>query len=168
MKRSTFVRIATITIVFIFAVGSLFPIVAQVDPARDFLVYFVRGVERMPAGQPARVNDPAVQALFSRFNVSAASVTSGFPNFREADTLMTTAEGRLIGMPNMAKIFRIRAPGELQRNQLVNALKELPGVLFAEPDGLASVDVVPNDQYFSQQWSLQSGGGTGRIQAPEA
>ncbi len=95
-------------------------------------------------------------------------MTSAFPEFNERDTIKITPDGRVIGMPNMARIFRIRVATPEARKQIIEALKKLPNVLFAEPNGRAEVDVVPNDQYFPYQWSLQPGGGTGKIQAPEA
>ncbi len=68
----------------------------------------------------------------------------------------------------MAKVFKISVPVGTKRQQVIDSLKTLPGVLFADPDGIAMPQVIPNDSYESYQWSLEPGGGTGKIQAPEA
>lgn len=147
---------------------SVLPAFAQSDPSREILVYFVSGVQRSPAGEPARITSTTIQTTLARFSIDQTQVASAFPNFNEADTLKLLPDGRLIGQANMAKIFKLKVPSGVVRDSVISALKKLSEVLFAEPNGTAAPQVVPNDQYFSYQWSLQAGGGTGKIQAPEA
>jgi len=130
------------------------PLIAQNDPDKEILVYFTSGVERAPEGQAARIMNSAVQKIFNTFKISENAITSAFPKFDEKDTLITTKEGLKIGMPNMGKIFKLKVLDSSDRNRVIEELKKLPEVLFAEPNGLASVDVLPNDTYFSYQWSL--------------
>lgn len=141
------------------------PLIAQNDHDKEILVYFTSGVERAPEGQAARIMNSAVQKIFNTFKISENAITSAFPKFDEKDTLITTKEGLKIGMPNMGKIFKLKVLDSSDRNRVIEELKKLPEVLFAEPNGLASVDVLPNDTYFSYQWSLQPGT---KIRAPEA
>ena len=68
----------------------------------------------------------------------------------------------------MGKIFKIVLPAGISRKEVIDSLRNTQGVLFAEENGTATPNVLPSDQYFSNQWSLQAGGGTGKIQAPEA
>jgi subtilisin family serine protease len=141
---------------------------AKNDPTKEILVYFTTGVERTKKSLSANVKSPAIQGLLARLQIGEDKITSAFPDFNEADTLKMLADGQIIGLPNMAKIFRIRIPDGMARQNVIDSLKSLPNVLFAEPNGRVGVDVLPSDQYFAYQWSLQAAGGTGKICAPEA
>ncbi|MBI3579438.1 MAG: S8 family serine peptidase [Ignavibacteriales bacterium] len=168
MKTTMSIKmVLSITLLTIF-IGAFTSLQGQNDPSKEILVYFTSGVERAPAGQPVRISSAIIQRTLARFNIGQNQITSAFPNFDEADTLRIATDGRQIGMPNMAKIFRIRVPASTQRQLIIDSLKKHSEVLFAEPNGIATPQVVPNDQNFSYQWALQAGGGTGKIQAPEA
>ena len=95
--------------------------------------------------------------------------------------MKTQPDGRKIGQPNRAKIFKIRTANTTARDALIQDLKKLPNVLFAEPNGTAEQIVIPNDQYFgnydwggtiTSQWNLHNTGQYGTtdadIDAPEA
>ena len=147
------------------------PLYGQNDPSREIMVYFSKGVEKTTKGLPVNISSVAVQRLLTHFNINQNQVYSAFPNFNETDTLQRTTDGKLIKMPNMAKIFKVRVPSGIRRQEVIDSLKKIPGVLFAEPNGTVGpyiAPIVPNDQYFSYQWALQPGGGVGKIQAPEA
>lgn len=138
---------------------------AQQDVSKDILVYFASGVERGNAGQPVRFTSAVVQSTLTSLGLNESSVESAFPHFTDADTLTTSSDGREIKLPNMGKIFRLKVSNATDRGRVIDALKKMPEVLFAEADGRAGFDVIPNDQYFSYQWSLQPGT---KIRAPEA
>lgn len=55
----------------------------------------------------------------------------------------------------------------LDINSTLNALAADPLVAYAEPNYIYTIDVVPNDTSFSQQWGLNNGNNTD-INAPEA
>lgn len=135
---------------------------------REILVYFISGVERSSVDQSAVVRSAAVQALLDRSGISRHQIRAAFPEFDKRDTLSITEEGEIIARPNLEKVFKIRVPEHIELTSIIEELKLLPDVLFAEPNGIAVPTVTPNDQFFSYQWPLQPGGGTGRIQAPEA
>ena len=166
MKTNIFIRVLLIAAaVYSFSIGLIY---AQNDPTKEILVYFISGINRTPEGMPAAVRSTAIHHLLKRFNIDSTNIVSAFPNFNEADTVKKTPDGRIITLPNMARIFKIRVPSKVSREEIIDSLKKLTNVAFAEPNGVAVPQVIPNDQYFSNQWSLQSGGGTGKIQAPEA
>jgi subtilisin family serine protease len=144
---------------FFFSNGLLY---TQSDPSREILVYFTSGIERSSTGKEALIRSEAVQNILTRFNIDKNNVVPAFPNFNEADTLKQLPDGKKIKMPNMAKIFKIQVPDGISREEVIEHLKKLPNVLFAEPNGTASLHVIPNDPYFPDQWGLQ------KIQAPEA
>ncbi len=162
---------------------SIDPSYGQNDPTREIMVYFSRGVKRTPAKGPAQISSTAIQRVLARFNISQKQVTAAFPNFNPADTLKKTPKGRLIKQANMANIYKILVPAGEKRQQVIDSLKNLPNVLFAEPNGRSISQVVlPNDPHFDNptnpgtggdQWNLlntgQNGGTAGAdIDAPEA
>lgn len=156
-------------IMFSFTIGLLN---AQSDPSKEILVYFTSGVERSPAGQPATIRSSAIQRILLRFNIDQNRLISAFPGFNEADTLKTTPEGRTIKLPNMARIFKIHIPNGATRESVIDSLKKLTNVLFAEPNGVAVPLGDPNDQYYGYQWGLKNMQNGVRqqadIKAPEA
>lgn len=168
MKTSVLHSFAALVLAALTFCLGVYPAYGQTDPSKEIMVYFSSGVERTIENQSARLSSQNIKNVLAQFNISEDRVISAFPNFNEADTLQQTPDGQLIGLPNMAKIFKIRVPYEIKRETVIDSLKKIPNVLFAEPNGTVEAHIVPNDQYFSYQWSLQSGGGTGKIQAPEA
>lgn len=102
------------------------------DLSREILVYFTSGVDRDPAGRVAIVHSEAIQRLLARFSIDRSQIVPAFPDFKEADTLKQLPEGRIVKMPNLAKIFVVRVPSPVAREAVIEALKALPGVLFAE------------------------------------
>lgn len=154
---------ATVMNVFVVTFGF-----AQGDPNKEILVYFTSGVERAPAGQPVRIPSAIIQRTLARFNINQNQITPAFPNFDEADTLKIASDGRQIGMPNMAKVFKIHIPDGISRKEAIDSLTKFREVLFAEPNGTVGFDVIPNDPNFVYQWGLKNGT-TGRdIHATEA
>ncbi len=143
---------------------------AQSDPTKEILVYFASGIDRAPAGQAAPVRSGAIQRLLTQFNIPGSHVISAFPTFLEADTLKKSPDGRTISLPNMGRIFRIQVPDSITGNALVDSLKKLPNVIFAEPNMSARLF---SDPTYGNQWHLnntgQSGGTSGAdIRAEQA
>ncbi|MDP2209170.1 MAG: S8 family serine peptidase [Bacteroidota bacterium] len=172
MKTITSSKIIYFAVAISFLLTLFIPAKAQDDPTKEILVYFVSGVERDPSAQKARIISSDVQNILTRFNIDLNKITSAFPTFNESDTLVTTEDKRVIKVPNMAKIFRIRIPDGTSREQIIDVLSKLPEVLFAEPNGTTTPTIDPNDQYFQNQWGLknvQSGiRQQADIKAPEA
>jgi hypothetical protein len=117
---------------------SVVPTYGQNDSSREIMVYFSNGVERTTTGLPVNISSVAIQHLLARFKISQNQVSSAFPDFNEADTLKRTPDGRLIKLPNIAKIFKVRVPADVMRQQVIDSLKKIPTVLFAEPNGTAT------------------------------
>ncbi len=168
MKISIFSKMFLFTAVAIILGLNVFPGYSQNDPSKEIMVYFSSGVKRTSPGRNASVTSSLVKRIMAHLNLAQNAIIPAFPNFLEADTLKLTASGKMIKIANMAKIFKIRVPSGIKRQQVIDSLKNVPEVLFADPNGMAAPQVIPNDPYFSYQWPLQPGGGAGRIQAPEA
>lgn len=96
MKTNTCFSRRALAVVMAVVLMAVVPAFAQQNFSNEVLVYFVSGVKRGPVGQPALITSPAVQAALARFNIAPTAVESAFPNFEEADTLMTVPDGRTI------------------------------------------------------------------------
>ena len=97
------------------------------------------------AANGATSDAPSVGALPNR--VAAVSVAAGHP----ATWQRTLAVG--------GDVYRLDAwlaPAAMAL--ALSSVRALPGVLYAEPDGIAHADATPpNDPYWSQQWDLSQG-----------
>lgn len=163
--------IATIFFSFVFD-----PLNAQTDSSREILVYFTSGIERVSAGQVPAIRSTAIQQMMTRFNINKNQLTSAFPNFNEADTLKQLADGRTISQSNMARIFKVQVPAIVSTQEVIDSLKKLPEVLFAEPNFHDyRAHGFPNDPHYENgdQWGLNNYGQSGGtndadIDAPEA
>ena len=102
---------------------------AENDPKKKF-VYFTSGVDRAAKGEvSAQIGSMIVKNTLANFNIGEDKITSAFPDFSESDTLIKTLEGRTVGLPNMAKIFRLQVPDDKARESVIDSLKKLPNVL---------------------------------------
>lgn len=59
---------------------------------------------------------------------------------------------------DLTRIFTLRVPSPDILPQLIDRLKSLPEVIFAEANGLAEPRSTPNDPSFGLQWGMQNGG----------
>ena len=130
---------------------------SQQDPSDEILVYFTSGVERVSGGREANVTSPTIRGVLSRFNIATSAVSSSFPNFNEADTIQSLADGRLIKRMNMAKIFKVRVPNAVLRARVIDSLLSMRNIVaFAEQNGSVAPSFVPNDTHYqSYQWNLK-------------
>ncbi len=143
-----------VIMVFLFS-STLF---AQEDFSKEVIVYFTSGVKRVAQTAQATLDAAQIRATLQKHNVRGEEVVAAFPDFVESDTVKITLEGRKISQPNFAKIFKIRTANVTVRDALIQDLKKLPNVLFAEPNGTAKPLVIPNDQHFGRQWNLRNTG----------
>lgn len=145
-----------------------FPIYSQVDYSDEILVYFTTGVTKDKNSLVGNISDVNIKTALDKFGISRNNILSAFPNFNESDTLQYNAKYKPIKIPNMSRIFKIKVPANIVREEVIGELSNLETVLFAEPNGIASPMVIPDDDYFSNQWGLKNGS-TGRdIHATQA
>lgn len=159
MQRISFSMKALFVASVLFLSGFLNTGRAQNNPTKEVLVYFKSGVERVAKGQLiARAASAATKASLGHFNIGEDKITSAFPDFNEADTLKATPEGRTISLPNMARIFRIQIPDGVSCDSVIESLKKLPNVLFAEKNMEARLFTTPTDPDYNKQWHLNNTG----------
>jgi len=121
------------------------------------LVYFKSGVTRnlTPGDTSANVTGADITAVLTQYGLTSANVYPAFPTFIEADTLVVSG-GDSIRQMDKAKVFAITTPDTTVNNSLIASLKALPEVVYAEVNGVDTLDLVPNDPGFTQQWGLNN------------
>lgn len=139
----------------------------------EILVYFLPDSLEMPdcINELTDLNKLKIKSndLGNAFKkIELKSLKKAFPDFSINDTLKLLDDGSKIKLPNMSRVFKLKLQKKDDVQKVIDILSKEKGILFAEPNGVVEPQIIPNDQYFSYQWSLQSGGGTGKIQAPEA
>ncbi len=129
---------------------------------REVIVQLLPGTVKIPTGQTqARLENlsaiPAqLRSLLLQFNTEEVAKT--FPTFEKRDTLKISRTGERVTLSNLSDIFTLRLPSSSQKGQLIEQLTKLPFVVYAEPNGVASPSVLPNDEYFDNPSSPGSGG----------
>jgi hypothetical protein len=86
---------------------------------------------------------------------SAELIILGFPNFDPIDTIGISLSGEYVRLPDLRNIVKIRFPPETDILQVCLELREIPEILFADPNGMAEPLIEPNDEKFPSQWNLK-------------
>jgi len=141
---------------------------AQRDPSKEILVFFNDGIQRENlyvngvATMRSSVKSDELKSSLNKIGIDEQLLEVANPTFQEADTLRIMPDGTRLTQANMTKLFRIRVPEGKSREELIDKLRGLPEVLYAEANGTAIPLATPNDTRFNEQWALQ------RIQAEAA
>ncbi len=96
-----------------------------------------------------------VTQLLNNYGLNSDSVRSSFPDFNEADTVITEI-GEGSRQMDYARVFSISLPDTAFKSSLVNALQNLSEVLYAESDGNATTNLIPVDGRFGDQWNMRN------------
>lgn len=83
------------------------------------LAYFKAGIQRTEMHQQSVIIEPSMEDALHSIGISINDVSSAFPDFDEADTVMQTDEGPVARM-NMAHLFQITVPHGLTGESLVH------------------------------------------------
>ena len=161
-----FLIMSVVMILMIFA----FPIFAytQVNYSDEILVYFSSGIAKVKNSDSFQIDDMEIVNVLGKFGMDQSNVSFAFPDFKESDTLHYDDKYRVIKLPNMSRIFKVKVPENVKRKDIIEELLKLQTVLFAEPNGLAAPSAIPNDTYFSYQWGLKNGSTERDIHATQA
>jgi len=153
---------------------------SQNDPRLEVIVMFEPGIVTVPKSETeATVNEVQIKSsqiktAFLKHNVQF--VSKAFPRFSPADTLGISRTGEQVRLAGLSNIFVLRTPDTATVKVLVNAIKKLPGVVYAEPNfHNYRAHGFPNDPHYENgdQWGLNNYGQNGGtndadIDAPEA
>ena len=161
-----FLIMSVVMILMIFA----FPIFAytQVNYSDEILVYFSSGIAKVKNSDSFQIDDMEIVNVLGKFGMDQSNISFAFPDFKESDTLHYDDKYRVIKLPNMSRIFKVKVPENVKRKDIIEELLKLQTVLFAEPNGLAAPSAIPNDTYFSYQWGLKNGSTERDIHATQA
>lgn len=166
-----------VTLAFLLAVILMFStsLYSQDDLKREVLVMFTPGTIEFPERNSETplpeiqfTNELALSAL-QNFNIS--SLGKAFPDFSLSDTLRILKTGERFKSTNLSNIYVLRAKSITDVQPLVETLKSLDCVVFAEPNwtGIKAC-IIPNDPLFGEQWGLENyyPNNESDIDAPEA
>lgn len=140
----------------------LFSLHAQRDPSNEILVYFKEGVKRerkIENGVESfkqSIKSDKLKSKLKSIGVDEDLLETALPNFNESDTIKTLPNGEQIKMLNMAKLCRVKVKNGQSKDDLIEKLKALPEVLYAEPNGLVAHFAIPSDTRFNEQWGLRN------------
>ncbi|KAF0153336.1 MAG: hypothetical protein FD143_413 [Ignavibacteria bacterium] len=148
------------------------------DLDNEILVYFLPDSLEIPL-KVAELTDASKLIIKSKKlesalkKLSITNIKKAFPDFNAKDTIRITSKNEKIKLPNMSRVFRIKLKDKEDAKLASETLSKENGVLFAEQNGYASSDLIPSDNRFNEQYSLNNTGQTGGtfdadIDAPEA
>lgn len=114
-------------------------------------------INKSTALEYGRTGIAQIDELGQQLNVS--SLTQRFP-----DAPIRHYQGKLIDLRGW---FTVKFSSSVDVETCCDLYRQIPGVTDAQPIGIHTVDVVPNDYYFNQQWHLDQANDHD-IDAPEA
>jgi subtilisin family serine protease len=163
----------TATILVIAALAFANAVAQTNDYSDEVIVKFVPGTVKMTTGTGAEITalkdavftPPEIGQILQNNGVSAISTT--FSGIKTTDTLYTAEDGARIKLFDISGIYTLKLADKAKRDGLVSELSKQPEVVFAEPNGIATPYVAPNDPHFPLQWGLNQAYDCD-IDAPEA
>ncbi|WP_276359910.1 S8 family serine peptidase [Daejeonella sp. H1SJ63] len=149
------------TLTFLILLQALFSF-AQRDPSKEILVFFKEGVEqseKLLNGQlekTASLKKDSLKIALQKAGIEEAMLEIAMPRFKKADTLRTLTDGTIIRQLDMTKLFRIKVPEGKSKKELIEKLRTIPEVLYAEENGTISPLLIPSDVRYTDQWALNN------------
>lgn len=129
---------------------------SQANLNNEVLVYFKTGVQRVaPSYTTSSITSQNILNVLNNYSIPASNVIPSFPAFNEADTVQYEI-GESSRQMNRAKVFTITVTNPNTKTNLINDLMGLSEVLYAEPNGTVSNNIIPIDGRFGQQWGLRN------------
>mgnify|MGYP002777112941 CR=1 FL=1 len=135
---------------------------AQRNLDNEILIFFNAGVEQQTESVGSSsvhrvvIRSAQLKNLLTRFSIPIDRVRPAMPDFELADTLRILTNGKSIRQPNMKKLYRLIVPEGTSKQQLIDELRSLPEVLFAESNGNTKPLIEPSDADYGNQWALSN------------
>lgn len=117
-------------------------IYAQHDYSQDVIVLFKEGMKSDTAitkGDISIFESNKLKSFFQRKTISETAIKRAMPYFEENDTIVRLPDGKILNQSNMSKLYRIKVPKNISKQNLIDSLNNLPEVVYAESD----VNIVP-------------------------
>jgi hypothetical protein len=136
---------------------------SQKISANGILVYFIDGIHsestvvKGKTVKTAKITNTTVRNVLAAIAVQEDSIKPALPQFNRADTLRILSDGREIRQADMSRLYKIRLKKGEDAEKIIEHLKKLPEVLYAEPDGISVPCIAPNDtHYLLWQWNMNN------------
>lgn len=135
---------------------------AQRNPNKEILVFFNEGVsqeikfKKGISTKTSRIHKIKLKSSLAEIGLTDTLLIPALPRFNKKDTLKLLSKGIKLKQPDMTKLFRIKVPKGKSRKEIIEHLNTLPEVLYAEPNGKVTPNVLPNDTRFNDQWGLRN------------
>lgn len=136
----------------------------SIDSEREIIVMFNANTLTEPKSKSYGKLDEFIissehaKSLLKDFNVEFISKL--IPHFKESDRHFKNKNGEEVILHDWSSVYLILLPKQGNKLELIEKLKLLPEVVYAEINGKGEADFVPNDQYFNRQWTLKNDGTT--------
>ncbi len=143
---------------------------AQTNPENQIIVYFISGVQKNEVDKSKfTITSANISRVLQQNGVAISDIKKSFPNFNEADTVKSDI-GESSRQMNFSNLYTIILNDKItSKSNLLKELNNMPEVLYAEPDGRATTNLIPFDGRFGNQWGLRNVAFPGRdIHAEQA
>jgi hypothetical protein len=149
---------------YIFIIILVFPISgnAQNNPDNEILVFFSEGIEQETktvnniTQKTFKFTSDILKVALSSIGVDSTLLEVALPKFNKSDTLTILDSGERLQQPDMTNLYRIKVPEDGNRQDIIEMLRKIPEVLYAEPNGKAIPHSIPSDTRFNEQWGLKN------------
>lgn len=150
--------------IYLFIIFLIFSVAvySQSNPNREILVFFSEGIiqeTKTVNGQTQKAfkfTDEKLKASLNKMGVNDTLIEVALSKFNKSDTLMILKTGERIQQPDMTNLYRIKVPEGKKRQDIIDELKKMPEVLYAEPNGKVIHHAIPSDMRFGDQWGLRN------------
>ncbi|MFA6951410.1 MAG: S8 family serine peptidase, partial [Lentimicrobiaceae bacterium] len=135
---------------------------AQTKNTNGILIYFIDGVKselttvKGETIKKAKITSPSVRNALAKIAVTEDSIQPALPLFNRADTLSVLPDGREVRQADMSRLYKIGLEKGRNVDKILEHLKTIPEVLYAEPDGISAPCIAPIDQYYFEQWNMNN------------
>ena len=131
----------------------------DVTISNEVIVYFKSGLQ--DKNNMVEITSPSIDQILSKFNISKDNILKAFPDFDKKNVVSFDEFGSAVTLPDLSKIYLLRVKRGINRKNLIADLLKNENVLYAELNSMALPHGVPNDEFFSQQYSLKNTGQNG-------
>ena len=122
---------------------------------------FPAGIVNVPSGETSvlpneeTITDENLLSLLS--NMGTTSLDLMIPWADSEDSILTSPiTGSQVVIHDWARVFVINFDERQDVEEAVSQMKQLESVVYAEPNALVTIDAIPDDSLFGDQWYLQN------------
>lgn len=132
---------------------------AQTNTSTCIYVRFIDGITQTASVDNGKQNikitfsKASVKNSLKKIQISEDSITIALPTFNISDTLKIRPNGMKVSHSNMSKLYKIKI-NKNRQTEVLNQLRSMSDVLYAEPEITGSLYTIPNDTRYQEQYAL--------------